>query len=203
MLRGVPRDRPEEAPRGLAEAGRRFQKVASGDAGIKCSRRGQCFACFQDDRGPARSSNVSFCTFWEPSRWRHWKSSGFHDPQMTFANSELQPGPPKRSKNNPRTKQMQQLSASPSQLEAATAPDQCPADAIPLSSRARPRVVPRCSVGCPATAPKKPQDGSVKPGAGSKKSPAAVPGYCTNREQCFACFPDDLGPARGSNINLL
>ena len=110
--------------------------------------------------------NISFSTFWEPKRWWHSKSSGFHDPHMTFANSELQPGPPKRSKNNPQTKQMQQLSASPSQLEAETAPDQCPADAIPLSSRARPRVVPRCSVGCPATASKKHQKWSA--GAGRR-----------------------------------
>ena len=123
-------------------------------------------------------------------------------PHMTFANSRLPPGPPKRFKNRPQTKEMQRLNASSSEIEAETAPDQCPADAMPVSSRARPKIVPRCSVGCPATASKKPQDGSLKPDAVSKKLPAAMPGYCSFRAQCLACSQDDLGPARGSNIRF-
>ena len=97
---------------------------------------------------------------------------------------------------------MQQKNASSSEFEAEAAPDQCPADAMPVSSRARPKIVPRCSVGCPATASKKPEDGSLKPDTVSKKLPAAMPGYCTLREQCFACFQSDLGPARGSNVSF-
>ena len=72
---------------------------------------------------------------------------------------------------------MQQVNASSSQFEAETARGQCPADAMPLSSRARPKIVPRCSAGCPATSSKKPQNGSLKPDAVSKTLPAAMSGY--------------------------
>ena len=83
-----------------------------------CSRRAQCLVCFQDDLGPARDSNISFCTFWEPNRWRHSKNSGFHDPHMTFTHSRPPPGPPKRFKNKPQTKQIQQVHASSTKFEA-------------------------------------------------------------------------------------
>ena len=142
-----------------------------------CTLREQCLACFQDDLGPARGSNISFCTFWEPNRWRHSENSRFHDPHMTFANLRLPPGPPKRFKNEAQTKEMQQKNASPSQFEAETAPDQCPADAMPLSSRARPKILPRCPVGCPATSSERPQNDSRKPDAASKALPAAMSGY--------------------------
>ena len=76
---------------------------------------------------------------------------------------------------------MQKLNASSSQFEAGTAPEQCPADAMPLSPEARPKIAPRSSAGCPGIASKKPHDGSLKPDTVSKKLPAAMPGYRTNR----------------------
>ena len=77
---------------------------------------------------------------------------------------------------------MQKLNASSLQFEAETAPEQCPADARPLSSQARPKIAPRSSAGCPGTASKKPHDGSLKPDTVSKKLPAAMQGYCSVRE---------------------
>ena len=77
---------------------------------------------------------------------------------------------------------MQQENASSSQFEAGAAPEQRPADAMPFSPQARPKIAPRSSAGCPGTAPKKPHDGSLKPDTVSKKLPAAMQGYYSVRE---------------------